>query len=188
MLDIYRMFVRPEGAPGEFGADLMERNGRPMADQAVVRLELKPTDSVIEVGFGPGLGLEALSLAVPQGCVIGVDPSPLMHRRASARNATAIREGRMTLVEGTVDALPFETACFDAALAVDNLHFWPDPFAGLMELRRVLRRNSPVLCAFTPPAGGKKAGLNELFIRAGFTDVVLVDSPAGITIRGHAPS
>ena len=67
MLDMYRMFVRPEGAPGEFGADLMERNGRPMADQAVARLELRPTDSVIEIGFGPGLGLEALARAVPGG-------------------------------------------------------------------------------------------------------------------------
>lgn len=188
MLDMYRMFVRPEGAPGKLGADLMERNGGPMTREVVARLNLGLTDSVIEIGFGPGLGLEALARAVPQGYVAGIDHSALMYRRASARNATAIREGRMTLIEGTVDALPFETACFDAALAVDNLHFWPDRLSGLVELRRVLRPSSPFLCAFTPPSGGMKAGLIELFTRAGFTDVVLAESSVGFTVRGHALS
>lgn len=127
MSDIYRMFVRPEGNDGERGADLTEQYGDAMAQAAVAHLAPAPADRVIEIGFGPGLGLQVLARTLVHGHVTGVDPSALMHRRAALRNAAAIRAGRMTLMEGTVDALPFAGACFDAALAMDNLHFWARP-------------------------------------------------------------
>ena len=38
------------------------------------------------------------------------------------------------------DSLPFEDQSFDAAMAVATVHHWPDPMAGLRELRRVARR------------------------------------------------
>lgn len=184
MYQLNHMFVSPEGKAGELGADLMERNGGPMAQEAVARLGLGPTDRVIEIGFGPGLGLEAIAVAVPHGHVTGVDRSALMHRRAATRNATTIREGRMSLVVGTVASLPFVDVSFDAALAVDNLHFWSDRLGGLRELRRVLRPGSPFVCAFTPPSGGGKAGLADLFARAKYTAIIIADSSAGFTIRG----
>lgn len=187
MDQIHRMFVRPEGAPGEAGADLMERHGSAMVLEAVARLGLKKDDDVIEIGFGPGLALEALARVVTHGQLTGVDPSALMHRRAGARNAQAIRQGRLTLVEGLAGALPFADARFDAALAIDNLHFWPDRLAGLRELRRVLRVGAPFLCAFTPPSGGTRAGLTDLFTQAGWTDVALTDSAAGFTVMARKP-
>src|SRR3989344_749074 len=98
MDQIDRMFVRPDGAPGELGADLMERHGHAMALEAIARLGLKANDEVIEIGFGPGFALEALARVVTQGHLTGVDPSAMMHRRAGVRNAKAIH--RLTLVEG----------------------------------------------------------------------------------------
>ena len=184
MNDLYRMFVRPEGVCGEQGATLMEQNGGPMSHEAVGRLDLKSTDAVIEIGFGPGLGLEILARTVVEGHVTGVDPSVLMHRRAARRNAESIREGRVELVEGTVDTLPFLDDAFDAGLAVDNLHFWPDRLAGLKELRRVLRLGAPFLCAFTPVSGGSRVGLADLFATAGYADITIGDSAAGFTMKG----
>ncbi len=40
----------------------------------------------------------------------------------------------------TAEKLPFEDACFDAAMAVATVHHWQDPIAGLREMRRVARR------------------------------------------------
>ena len=188
MDQIHRMFVRPEGAHGELGADLMERHGGAMVLEAVARLGMKADDDVIEIGFGPGLALEALARVVTLGHLTGVDPSALMHRRAGARNVEAIRQGRLTLVKGLAGALPFADASFDAALAIDNLHFWPDRLAGLRELRRVLRIGAPFLCAFTPPSGAMSAGLTDLFMQAGWTDIALTESAAGFTIMGRNPS
>lgn len=188
MFEMKQMFITPEGRLGELGADLMEDNGGPMARRAVAQLELKADGSAIEIGFGPGLALEVLAHALPLGHITGVDPSPLMHRRAQARNAGAIQEGRMVLLAGSADRLPVATASCDGALAIDNLHFWPDRLAGLMEVRRVLRPGSPFVCAFTPPSGGGKTGLSRLFMQSDFIDVAISDCPEGFTVRGFAPS
>lgn len=133
----------------------MARMGGPMAADAVQRLAPMPGDEVIEIGFGPGVGLSTLSKAVPGGHVVGVDPSETMHRQATKRNADAIREGRISLVSGTVDALPFPDNSFDAGMAIDNLHFWPDPLSGLAQLQRVLKPGARFVCAFTPPSGDR---------------------------------
>lgn len=67
MFGIYQMFVRPEGRLGGLGADFMEGNGGPMAKQAVAHLELEPDGHVLEICFGPSLGLEVLAHALPLG-------------------------------------------------------------------------------------------------------------------------
>jgi SAM-dependent methyltransferase len=40
----------------------------------------------------------------------------------------------------THGSLPFSDQSFDAAMAVSTIHHWPDPVAGLREMRRVARR------------------------------------------------
>lgn len=57
MWDMYRMFVIPEGKWGEKGAATMVGSGDAMARQAVELLELRQNDRVLEIGFGPGIGL-----------------------------------------------------------------------------------------------------------------------------------
>ena len=36
----------------------------------------------------------------------------------------------MTLHKGMVEQLPFAASSFDAALAIDNMHFWRDRLTG----------------------------------------------------------
>jgi SAM-dependent methyltransferase len=43
-------------------------------------------------------------------------------------------------VAATAESLPFENQSFDAAMAVATVHHWPDPIAGLREMRRVAHR------------------------------------------------
>jgi SAM-dependent methyltransferase len=41
---------------------------------------------------------------------------------------------------GSAENLPFDDESFDAAMAFATIHHWPDPIAGLREMRRVARR------------------------------------------------
>lgn len=66
---------------------------------------------MIEIGFGPGLGLELISQTVTQGRVAGLDPSKVMHARAKSRNIDAFRDGRMTLHEGVVEKKVYRGGC-----------------------------------------------------------------------------
>jgi SAM-dependent methyltransferase len=48
--------------------------------------------------------------------------------------------GAAPCVAAAAESLPFEDQSFDAAMAVSTVHHWPDPVAGLREMRRVARR------------------------------------------------
>ncbi|MEV4777185.1 class I SAM-dependent methyltransferase [Microbacterium sp. LWH12-1.2] len=167
----------------------MARAGGAMAREAVGLLGVEnPRARVLEIGFGPGVGIAVLSRVLPNGEIIGVDPSDVSHRNAAARNSGAIARGSVVLLSGTAQALPLPDAHCDAAIFVDNLHFWPDPLAGLAEVRRVLQAGSPVLCAFTPPSGGPPSRLRLLFEAAGFVEIAEHESTNGYLLRAVHPA
>ena len=133
---LFRMFGRPQGGIGRLGGIIMARMNRKMAASAIDLLGIRPSDHVLEVGFGPGVGIQLLTEKAPSGRVVGVDPSIEMVAQATARNAAAIKAGRVDLREGSVERLPFEDEIFDCALAVNSMQVWPDSPAGLREIRR----------------------------------------------------
>ena len=55
---------------------------------------------------------------------------------AARRNAEAIKTGRMELHRGGGIQIPLSNDHLDAALAVYNVYFWPDPAATIAELAR----------------------------------------------------
>jgi SAM-dependent methyltransferase len=71
-------------------------------------LDIKPNDKVLEVGFGPGLGIELAAGLTSTGYVAGVDPSNEMIAQATARNEDAIKARRVDLRLGSAGSLPFE--------------------------------------------------------------------------------
>ncbi|HFK5521432.1 TPA: class I SAM-dependent methyltransferase [Elizabethkingia anophelis] len=187
MFDIYRMFVKPEGKWGQRGASMMVSLGDTMAIQAFEHLGLTPSDSAIEIGFGPGIGLQVLANALPEGTVTGIDPSDLMHKLAAERNVKAIGSGRMALFKGTASNLPFDDNSFNGALAMDNMHFWDHPLNALKEVYRVLVPGAKLICSFTPFSGGGRRGWSELFANAGFIDFKISEHEKGFFIIGTVP-
>jgi ubiquinone/menaquinone biosynthesis C-methylase UbiE len=116
----------------------MARMNGPLHDWVVGLLEIGSTDRVLEVGYGPGLGIERSATLAREGFVAGVDVSEVMGSQARRRNHRAVREGRVELFVGEAGALPFPDRSFDRALSVNSLRFWPSPKAGLVEILRTL--------------------------------------------------
>jgi ubiquinone/menaquinone biosynthesis C-methylase UbiE len=142
-------------------------------------LEVRPTDRVLEIGFGPGLAIAELARRATQGHVYGVDHSEVMVRQASRRNRAAIRAHRIELVPASADRLPPFDEPLDAVLAVNSLGFWPDPAQRLQELRRLLRPAGRIALASQPRCPGATRAtttraaqeLQELLTQAGFTQL-----------------
>jgi SAM-dependent methyltransferase len=82
--------------------------------------------TVLNVGAGTG------SYEPPGRDVLAVEPSALMRSQRPREAAPCLA--------GSAEQLPFGDRTFDAAMAVCTLHHWPDPLAGLREMRRVARR------------------------------------------------
>jgi ubiquinone/menaquinone biosynthesis C-methylase UbiE len=158
---IYERYWRPGLARVAKGL-----TGPGMAEEArIARLlmGLSPGDVVLDVACGPGnFSREFARTVGDEGLVIGIDASRTMLERGvadlvpdgpssepggrtpgeaspGARREPARPVSNLALIRGDATELPFRDATFDAVCCFAALHLFADPFAGLGEMRRVLR-------------------------------------------------
>lgn len=172
---LMRAFGRPQGMLGRLGGFIMARTNRNIAARAIALLDVQPHDSVLEIGFGPGVGIELVASMLSSGRVAGVDASAEMVEQARVRNAEALKTGRVKLRRGSVETLPFEHETFDKALAINSMQVWPDAVAGLREIRRVMKPGGRMALGFTRHSGQSKEGLTDMLTAAGFAGAHVVD-------------
>ncbi|WP_436634992.1 class I SAM-dependent methyltransferase [Actinomadura kijaniata] len=157
-------------------------------------LDVRPTDRVLEIGFGPGVAIAELARRATAGRVYGVDHSDVMLRQATKRNKAAIRAGRVELLCTSVDRLPPFDDPLDAIVAVNSAGFWPDPAERLRELRALLRPGGRIALASQPRCPGATADttaqaaqeLRDLLTRAGFvqphTETLALNPPVACVL------
>ncbi|MDR0777837.1 MAG: class I SAM-dependent methyltransferase [Methanomassiliicoccaceae archaeon] len=129
-----RQFARPHGLGGKIATFVMNRMNTAMYD--AVYENISEGGHILDIGFGNGFTLEQL-LKIFNGTFYGIDISGDMIRSATKRNRKAIQSGRLTLAEGSADAIPF-TQEFDCIYTVNTIYFWPDLDAGFREIRAKL--------------------------------------------------
>jgi demethylmenaquinone methyltransferase / 2-methoxy-6-polyprenyl-1,4-benzoquinol methylase len=103
-----------------------------------------------------GTGLVAQELVRRYGCrVVGLDQSAAMLERAQQKlTADPALAGRVELVIGEAESLPFEDGEFDHLTFTYLLRYVDDPAATLRELARVVRPGGRVACLeFCVPNG-----------------------------------
>jgi len=126
----------------------MGRYSRPLAEQFVDLVAVRPSDRVLDVGCGPGiLPAPLVERCGPEG-VGAVDPSPPFV--ADVRE----RLPGVDVREAAAEALPFDDHAFDAALAQLVVHFMTDPVAGLREMGRVTKPGGVVAASVWDFVGG----------------------------------
>ena len=170
-----RAFGRPQGALGRLGGIVMARMNQQMAQRTIELLDVQSSDRVLEIGSGPGVGIQLLASVVSTGRVAGIDPSEEMVEQAKARNAAGIVTGRVELRRGSVERLPYENASFDKAMAINSMQVWSDATTGLHETRRILRSGGSIALGFTRHSGQAKEGVTQVLMAAGFVDAQVVD-------------
>ncbi|KAG9269924.1 uncharacterized protein zgc:194242 [Astyanax mexicanus] len=114
--------------------DLLEEN-------AVKLSQIQPDETVLELGHGPGLGLQYAmqKLTGPQGKLLGVDVSEYMHQMALERMQEQILVGKVKLILGDVAAMPFEDHSVDKVFHCNCYYFWPDLQRAAAEIHRVMK-------------------------------------------------
>ena len=143
-------FRRPRGLVGRLVGQGMVRGNAYEVRWTVALLDLQPADHILEIGFGPGIGIQQAAAQATAGIVMGIDYSITMVHTARRRNAAAIRAGRVVLTHGNVAALPYPDAAFDKAFTIHCIYFWADPQACLTEVRRVLKPSGRVAVTIMP--------------------------------------
>ena len=185
---LMHMFGRPRGVLGKLGGMIMARMNADCGAWVTELLEIGSRDSVLEVGFGPGVVIERVAALASAGTVAGIDQSLEMLEQARARNAAAVRNGRVDLRRGSVESLPFQDASFDKALAINSTQLWPDAVAGLREIKRVMKSGGRIALGFTRYSGQPKKGLTETLAVAGFTSAHIAETDRGFCALATKPS
>lgn len=118
---------------------VMEAINRTPNRETIAALAVAPTDVVVEIGFGPGCGIEALAARAPQGLIYGIDPSPEMFAAASRRNRKALAAERAILIQGRIRDLRLAPESVDRILAVNVVYFFDEEGDELNEAWRILK-------------------------------------------------
>jgi ubiquinone/menaquinone biosynthesis C-methylase UbiE len=110
---------------------MRQKNLRPYRERVIAQA----SGCVLEIGVGPGLNVPLYGPTVHN--IAALDPSPPLLRRA--RDQAALARVPVELIEGSGEALPFESASFDTVVMTWTLCSIPDARRALAEMRRVLR-------------------------------------------------
>lgn len=132
-----RQFMRPTGWGGRLAGRVMAFKNAAINRKAVEVLDPGLGSRVLEIGFGPGVAIAELLKRADR--VAGIDHSETMVKAAARRNREAIRVGRLELVYGSADQLPWKAGAFTHALMVNCLYAWSDGSAEVLKgVQRVL--------------------------------------------------
>jgi ubiquinone/menaquinone biosynthesis C-methylase UbiE len=131
-------FHKPTGLGGKLVTFVMNRQNDIQYRGTEAALDLRDTDTVLDIGFGNGYLLHRLA-SNHGGRFYGIDISKDMLSAASKRCTRYISEGRMTLSLGDALRTGLPDSFFDKAYTVNTVYFWDDLVAGLAEIWRILK-------------------------------------------------
>lgn len=134
-------------------ADLAEPSNAPLFERVLGVVGAGPGVSLLDVGCGSGY---ALCLAADTGCTVtGLDITPELLAIAAERAPQA------TLVQGGMDALPFDDETFDVVVGFNAFPFADDPAHAVSEAARVVRRGGVVAATtFAEPERNESTALH----------------------------
>jgi SAM-dependent methyltransferase len=188
----------PTGWLGRWNLRGMNRRHSELTDWGLTHVSIDSDATILDIGCGGGRTIHKLAAIALNGRVCGVDYSATSVAASRKTNQEWIKTGRVEIQHGSVSQLPFADQTFDLGIAVETHFYWPDLPADVREVLRVLKPLGALIIVAEVYKGGKydrrvqrfeelirRAGFSyanlsvdehrELFFRAGFTDVQVIE-------------
>jgi ubiquinone/menaquinone biosynthesis C-methylase UbiE len=168
-------FRKPQGFLGRIVGHYMARRHQERNQWTIKLLNIQPSDRILEIGFRPGWTIEQIAKIETVEFMAGIDHSEVMVKQASQRNAEAIKQGKVKLLLGSVDSLPYQEDFFDKIFAVNVHMMWEEPIKTLKKLQQVLKPGGLIAITLQPVWANNEAEVQasqdkivDLLTEAGF--------------------
>lgn len=128
---------KPKGKLGSIQLKSMNKEHTPVSMWGLKHLDIKADDVILDVGCGGGININRMAKKARK--VYGIDYSIESVKLSREVNRQEISNGKVEVLEGNVQSLPFEDETFDIVTAFETVYFWPDIERCFGEVKRVLK-------------------------------------------------
>lgn len=142
-MDILRkigsQFKKPTGTLGRLISNLMIIGNRSAYKTLIKELTPYSNGKILEIGYGPGIGIELISKRFESCDIYGIDFSELMFTRATNRNRQLIINNRAHLILGDFIETEINTSGFNVIYCINVVYFWDDLHKPFERVRSLLK-------------------------------------------------
>ena len=136
-MEIFDNMRKPKGKLGNLQLKSMNKEHTPVSLWGLKHLDINPDDIILDVGCGGGININRMSKKAKK--VYGVDYSIESVKLSREVNRQEISDGKVEVVKGDVQNLPFDDESFDIVTAFETVYFWPNIEKCFGEVKRVLK-------------------------------------------------
>ncbi len=134
-----RQLRQPQGPSGLEVARRMNKANEFLYDFTLDEMLVSNNQSILEIGFGNGQFFYKQFNRAEELRITGLDASDDMIREASTINQDYLQQGKLVLIKGQSDKMPFNSGSFDIIFCINVAYFWDDPQDHLIEIHRILK-------------------------------------------------
>jgi len=128
---------KPKGKLGNIQLKSMNKEHTPVSLWGLKHLDIQCDDIILDVGCGGGININRMAKYAKK--VYGVDYSIESVNLSREVNREYINQGKVEVLEGNVQAMPFDDDSFDIVTAFETIYFWPDIEKCFGEVKRILK-------------------------------------------------
>ena len=118
----------------------MNKRHTPLAEWGREHVEFNGVNSILDIGFGGGENIRVMSVINKEAKLYGIDYSATSVQIATRKNKKLVKNGRLTLTEGSVEEMPYTDENFNLVTAYETIYFW-NIENGFKEVYRVLKED-----------------------------------------------
>ena len=137
MMGFFDNMRKPKGKLGKIQLKSMNKEHTPVSLWGLKHLDIQDDDIVLDIGCGGGININRMSKKAKK--VYGVDYSIESVNLSREVNRQEIYDGKVEILKGNVQDLPFEDNTFDIVTAFETVYFWPNIEKSFGEVKRVLK-------------------------------------------------
>jgi ubiquinone/menaquinone biosynthesis C-methylase UbiE len=129
-------FKKPTGLFGIFSSNIMTKANAIKYERMIENLDVRPNDKLLEIGYGPGIGINIIAQRCSSCTIHGIDFSRLMYNRANKCNKPYIGD-KVQLQLGDFLKMPIDSNSYDKIFCLNVIYFWEnlmEPFKKIISI------------------------------------------------------